>query len=53
MTDEAPTAGQTRHKTRGRKLAIAVIATAGCIALLMWSFVLPVLGIVYIVEKLG
>ena len=53
MTDEAPTAPHARHNARGRKLLIGLLAIAGGIALLLWSFVLPILGIIYIVEKLG
>lgn len=53
MTDDAPTAPHTRGNIRGRKLAIGLLAIVGGVVLLLWSFVLPILGIVYVVEKLG
>lgn len=44
---------QAGSRTRGQKLLLAALAVAGGLVLVMWSFVLPILGIVHIVEMLG
>ena len=54
MSDEteagAPEAGTG---ARGRRLMLGLLTAVGGLALLLWSFVLPVLGIVHVVEMLS
>jgi hypothetical protein len=40
-------------KARGRKLLMGVLAIAGTLVLLLWSFVLPIFGIIHVLEMLG
>jgi len=44
---------QAGARPRGRKTLVVMLGIAGALLLVVWSFVLPILGILYVVEKLG
>jgi len=46
-------APQARKRSRGRKLLLGLLALVGGLVLLLWSFVLPILGIIHVVEMLS
>lgn len=53
MSDETQAGAHTGGKTRGRKLMLGLLAVVGALLLFVWSFVLPILGIIHIVEMLS
>lgn len=44
---------QEGRKSRRRKVLMGLLAVAGGLVLLLWSFVLPILGIIHVVEMLS
>jgi hypothetical protein len=44
---------QADKRSRVRKLLLGSLAVAGGVVLLLWSFVLPILGIIHVVEMLS
>lgn len=54
MSEQAhPHTHHAATKGRARKVTIGCLAIAGGLLLLTWSFVLPILGIIHIVQMLS